>query len=222
RGPLMPFRRLSLAALCLAAGTLLVPPRAGIGQATSVASGADAGSGVVVQPPAARAAATTVIVVRHAEKAAVPGDDPPLSAAGEARARALRDALRGAGVQAAVVTQLQRTRLTAAPLAAALGLAPEVVPVRGDVTAHARAVAARVLERHAGQTVLVVGHSNTVPAIVEALGGDGVGPIDDRSYDDLFIVVRQPDGEAHVVHARYGSPAPAPADDRAMTPPAPR
>lgn len=203
--------RLALAALLLAAAGCTSAPRPAPDSgavATSVASPADA-----------RAAATTVIVVRHAEKAAVPGDDPPLSAAGEARARALREALRDARVQAVLVTQLQRTRLTAAPLTAALGLEPEVVPVRGDVAAHARAVAERVLSNHAGQTVLVVGHSNTVPAIVEALGGGAVDAIDERVYDDLFVVVRPADGAARLVHARYGSPTGAPADGRAMTPP---
>lgn len=205
--------RLALAALLLAApACAAAQPSAGAACAVPVGP-------AVASPAATRAAATTVIVVRHAEKAVVEGDDPPLSAAGEARAAALCGALRGAGVQAVVVTQLQRTRLTAAPLIAALGLEPEVVPVARDVAAHARAVAERVLA-HRGQTVLVVGHSNTVPAIVEALGGGAVGAIDDSVYDDLFVVVRPAEGAAHVVHARYGSATGAPADGRAMTPPA--
>ena len=92
-------------------------------------------------PAAARSTPTTIILVRHAEKAAIPSDDPPLSPAGEARSLALLDALRDAGVQAVVTTQLQRTRLTAAPLARELGLTPEVVPVSGDAATHARQVA---------------------------------------------------------------------------------
>jgi hypothetical protein len=47
-----------------------------------------------------------------------------------------------------------------------------------------------------------------------------VGAIDDSVYDGLFVVVRPAEGAAHVVHARYGSATGAPADGRAMTPPA--
>src|SRR5213078_4827272 len=56
---------------------------------------------------------TTVILVRHAEKAAAPADDPPLTAAGEARAKDLLDAVRDARVTAIVTTQLVRAKSTA-------------------------------------------------------------------------------------------------------------
>jgi phosphohistidine phosphatase SixA len=197
---------------------------------TFAALGAGLAVPLAAQPPAtpaaptARASAatapTTVIVVRHAEKADVPGGDPPLSAAGEARSLALLDALRAAGVQAVVTTQLQRTRLTGAPLARELGIEPEVVPVSGDAAAHARQVAEHVLARHAGRTVLVVGHSNTVPAIVAALGAEPVGAIDESVYDDLFVVVRPAEGPARRLHVRYGSASGAPPTGGPMTPPA--
>ena len=57
--------------------------------------------------------ATTVLLVRHAEKET--GRDPGLTAAGQARARALVEVAKGAGVSAIYHTQLERTRLTAAP-----------------------------------------------------------------------------------------------------------
>jgi phosphohistidine phosphatase SixA len=168
---------------------------------------------------ATAAGATTIILVRHAEKADVPGGDPPLSPAGEARSLALLDALRSAGVQAVVTTQLQRTRLTAAPLARELGLEPEVVPASADVAAHARQVAEHVLARHAGKTVVVVGHSNTVPAIAAALGAGSVGAIDDSTYDDLFIVLKPAEGAARHLHVRYGSASGAAHTGGAMVPP---
>lgn len=169
--------------------------------------------------PAETAGVTTVILVRHAEKADVPGNDPPLSAAGERRSLALVDALRDAGVQAVVTTQLQRTRRTAAPLARLLGLEPEVVAVAGDAATHARQVAEHVLSRHAGRTVLVVGHSNTVPAIVAALGAPAMEPIDERVYDDFVVVLKPAAGPAHRVHVRYGSAEPVAAPARPMAPP---
>src|SRR5688572_14937113 len=81
---------------------------------------------VAVAKETPRAAATTVLLVRHAEKAAQPADDPPLTAEGEARAQALVQVARDAGVTAIVTTQFQRTRLTGAPLAQALGITAEV------------------------------------------------------------------------------------------------
>jgi broad specificity phosphatase PhoE len=155
------------------------------------------------------AAAQTVILVRHAEKATEGGSDPALSAAGEARARALADALRDAGVTAVVTTELKRTQQTAHPLAAARGLTPQVVATRsGDAAAHAGAVAEAV-RRHKQGVVLVVGHSNTVPAIIGALGASRLPPICDAEYANLFIVTLDPAGSARLIRSRYGEPDPA-------------
>jgi phosphohistidine phosphatase SixA len=66
---------------------------------------------------------------------------------------------------------------------------------------HAHEVAARVREHGAG-TVLVVGHSNTVPAIVEALGAPAVGAIADDEYFHLFIVQISPAG-VRLIRSRY-------------------
>jgi broad specificity phosphatase PhoE len=159
---------------------------------------------VAVAKDARRATATTVLLVRHAEKAAEPAADPPLTPDGEARAQALVTVARDAGVTAIVTTQFQRTRLTAAPLAQALGITAEVVNARG--TDHPREVARLVLERHAGETVLVVGHSNTIPDIVAALGAPHPGVIADSTHDNLFIVTVPAEGKARLVRARYGRP----------------
>lgn len=146
-------------------------------------------------------APSVVILVRHAEKAAAPADDPALSEAGLARAQALAASLRDAGVTAIVTTQFKRTRDTAQPLAAARGLQPEVVAAaKGE--AHAQAVAAAV-RRHAGGVVLVVGHSNTVPAIIAALGGPRLPDLCDSAYADLFVLVPGA-AESKLVRSRYG------------------
>src|SRR3954471_23357965 len=108
----------------------------------------------------ASAQATTVILVRHAEKAVEPAADPGLTPEGEARARALLEVARDAGVTDVITTQFARTRATAQPVATALGITPEVVDARGAT--HAQDVA-NAVRRHVGMTVLVVGHSNTVP-----------------------------------------------------------
>ena len=150
-----------------------------------------------------------VLLVRHAEKAQEPAGDPPLTAAGAERARALAEALRDAKVTAIVTTQLRRTRDTAQPLAAALGLTPDVVPVGDeDTEVHARAVATAVL-RHAGGVVLVVGHSDSVPAIIAALGGPRMPEICANLYSNLYALVPGVDGHgARLVHAHYGAADP--------------
>src|SRR3954471_1453477 len=99
-----------------------------------------------------RSGTTTVIVVRHAEKAAEPAADPPLTAEGAARANALVEAVRGMPVTAIVSTDFARTRSTAAPLATRLGLTPELVDARRPD--HARLVAKGILARHRGETVV--------------------------------------------------------------------
>ena len=145
-------------------------------------------------------AQTTVILVRHAEKAAEPAEDPPLTSAGEARARDLWLAVKDAGVSAVITTQYARTRATAAPTATATHLTPEIV--RAGET-HVRDVADAV-RKHVGHTVLVVGHSNTLPAIVEALGAVRPPPICDAEYDNLYVVTFSPDKRATLVRANFG------------------
>jgi broad specificity phosphatase PhoE len=126
-------------------------------------------------------------------------------------------------VAAVIVTPRRRTRDTGAPVAAARGLTPEVVPFGAGPTAldaHARAVA-EAARRYPGRVVLVVGHSNTVPAIVAALGGPRLPDLCDASYATMFVVrpAAAPGTAAPVVRAQYGR-ADAPGAD-ACAPPAP-
>lgn len=145
---------------------------------------------------------TLVILVRHAEKAEGPHDDPGLSEAGQRRAEALAQALSGAGIAHIVTTQWQRTRRTAAPLAAQLGIEPTVVATRKGA-AHAAQVAAAV--RALSGRVLVVGHSNTVPDIAAALAGVApLPPLCETSYSHLFVVHGGP--SAALLRLRYGAP----------------
>jgi len=170
---------------------LWVPSEAWAQQAVS---GAGAGTGTGVT--------TTVVIVRHAEKEDEPRADPPLSAAGEARAVALADALADAGITAILVTPYERTRATARPLASRLGIVPEEVPVGRDVAAHIAAVVEAV-RKHEGGTVLVVGHSNTVPLITEGLQGQAVLPMTEADYDRMYVVTVKADG-GHLIRTHYG------------------
>ncbi|HEX2091094.1 MAG TPA: phosphoglycerate mutase family protein [Longimicrobiaceae bacterium] len=154
--------------------------------------------------PAAQEA-TVVILVRHAEKADTTAD-PRLSERGRERAEALARALAHTRVGAIVVTQYRRTQLTAQPLAQKLGITPDTARAGGN--ANPRTVADRILSRHAGKTVLVVGHSNSVPGIIAALGGPRLPQICDSEYANLFVLVLRPGKEPSLVHSRYGAADP--------------
>ncbi len=162
-------------------------------------------------PPLRAQQVTTVILVRHAERAGEMGNDPGLSPAGEVRARALADALFFTPLTGIVTTQLRRTQLTAAPVARAKGLTPVVVANAGGGTAaHVRAVADTVRARFTGGTVLVVGHSNTVAGILEALGGPKLPDLCDAEFATMFVLTLREGAPPSLVRARYGPEDPAP------------
>jgi phosphohistidine phosphatase SixA len=170
--------------------------------------GAGCAPGVGPAAPAA-VAGTTVIVVRHAERADDGSTrDPQLSEAGERRAAALAAALADAGVGAILVTQYQRTAATAAPLAERLAVPMEVVATGNATDAHIEALHAAVLERRGAGVVLVVGHSNTVPALVRRLSGRPVPDLRDDEYGDMYVILLPAPGTvtgggARVLRARF-------------------
>jgi broad specificity phosphatase PhoE len=148
---------------------------------------------------------TVIVLVRHAEKAAQPANNPPLTEAGAARANALAAALADANIQAIIATPTFRTQSTAKPLAEARGLTIETV-APGPKEVHVKAVAAAALA-HRGQAVLVVGHSNTIPAIILALGGPVLADLCDTQYAMLYTVVI--DGKhVRLIRSTYGTPTP--------------
>lgn len=174
---------------------------------------------VAISTPAAAASeaagATTVYLVRHAEKAPGGGDVPLAEPEGARRARDLATALADAGVSVVIVSDFRRTYDTAAPLAAELGIAADEILRITDPAA----IAGEIRERWAGGTVLVAGHSNTVPQLIELLGGPPLCPdyfepdpsqgclIPDAEYDHLFVL-RLPDtGPPTLLRARYGAPS---------------
>lgn len=150
------------------------------------------------------ALAQTVYLVRHAEKADA-GSDPLLSEAGEARARALANVLSDVDVDLVLTSPLQRTRLTAALSAAAHATTPEVIGFDGGTPAHVAAVVARIRSMSDDDTVLVVGHSNTIPLIARALGYAEAADMPDCEYDRVTMLHLMGDA-AHGMVSRYGAP----------------
>jgi broad specificity phosphatase PhoE len=159
---------------------------------------------IAVVPAAyAQSAPVTVILARHGEKMAQPADNPPLSAEGQIRAEDLWQAVRDAGVTSVYSTPYLRTMGTARVVADALKLPVIETPILGrNVPAYGDSVAARA--KRDGGVILVVGHSNTMGAVIKALGGPDIGAIDDSEYDNLFVVTIQDGKPTRVVRAKYG------------------
>jgi broad specificity phosphatase PhoE len=140
----------------------------------------------------------TVILSRHAEKAATPPKDPPLTEAGRKRADLLASMLADSGVEAIYVTEYQRTQQTAAPLAERVHVKPTVV---SDTHQLVEAIRARK-----NGVVVVVGHSNTLPEIIAALGGPTV-KIADPEYNNLFVLTVG-ESQSSLLRLHYGDSMP--------------
>lgn len=126
-------------------------------------------------------AQSTIFLVRHAEKAQDGGKDPALSQAGVARAEMLRKILSDAGITAIYATEFKRTQQTAAPLAKALGINLTTVPATDKAL-----LVSKLRDRM--ENALVVGHGNTIPDLIKALGLATPINIGENDYDNLFIV----------------------------------
>jgi phosphohistidine phosphatase SixA len=164
---------------------------------------------IVTAAPGLSAQPSMVVLVRHAEKAAVAGNDPPLSDVGTERAAALATALVSSKPSAIIVSSLQRTGLTAQVVAKQAGVTPQVISMEGGSAAHIAAVAKAV--QQAKGVVLVVGHSNTVPAIIKALGGPTLPDICDATYSHFFVFVPARDGHpAALTVSHFGAAEPPP------------
>ena len=127
-------------------------------------------------------AAPVVFIVRHAEKASPGGKDPDLSVQGRKRAEALANILKDSQITAVFVTEFKRTQETAAPTAKAAQVSPIVIPTK-DIGVLVEKL--RTLNGNA----LVVGHGNTIPDLLKALGIATPVSIPEDDYAEIFAVV---------------------------------
>ncbi|MGH8496408.1 MAG: SixA phosphatase family protein [Gammaproteobacteria bacterium] len=151
-------------------------------------------------------ATSTVIIVRHAEKAAKPADDPGLSPAGKLRAQWLADMLEDIdvveGLDAIYVSEARRTRETAMPLANRLDL-----PIHEMPAADVSGLVKRIEDEHKSDIVLIVGHSDTVPALIREFGGSkNVPEIEEHEYSNVYILSMPWSGKTKTLRLKYGNP----------------
>lgn len=149
-------------------------------------------AGCATAPSAPASPVARYVVVRHAEKTDDGTRDPALAPAGRERAQRLAARLREEPLRAVYVTAYRRTLQTGEPAALGHGLAP-VVYDAGRAPAE---FAAQLRRAHRDGAVLVVGHSNTAPAIAAALCACAVEPMAETEYDRRMIVELDAQGRA--------------------------
>ena len=141
---------------------------------------------------------TVFYLLRHAEKDSVGGDDPALLPAGERRAANLAERLGDEPVAAVYATAFRRTEGTARPLAERLSL---------PVTTYDAGQPARLVtewkQQYRGRTIVVVGHSNSTPTLLnELIGENTYPPLSEEEYSMLYRVTIGPSGVATVQEER--------------------
>ena len=139
---------------------------------------------------------TTYYLVRHAEKGS--GSDPSLTEQGVKRANALRDSLKNKGINYIYVTNYLRTQETAAPTASQIGKKSKVLNGK-DTPA-----LVRQLRKHKRGNILVVGHSNTIPVVIDSLMKRPQNIVlGEKDYNDLFVVEIEK-GKSQLRRKKYG------------------
>ncbi len=137
---------------------------------------------------------TLFFVVRHADRV---DNQDALTEAGKARAQQLKSVLGPLRIKTIYSTDFIRTKETVQPLAESLSLAPVLYDKVSDDFLR------KVKSEHLGQSVLIVGHSNTIGKIVMGLGAELEPAIGEKEFDRLFIVAIQ-NGKTAVIPLRYG------------------
>ena len=128
----------------------------------------------------AQQASRTIFLVRHAEAVST-APTAVLTPAGEKRAQCLAHTLADASIKQIYVSDAKRTQATAAPLATQLKLTPTVI-ASNDLSTLVRNLL------YGTGNVLVVGHSNTIPVIIQRLQAGNAAVIGEKEFDKLFVV----------------------------------
>jgi broad specificity phosphatase PhoE len=147
-----------------------------------------------------------IFLVRHGETVAPKGTDlRPLSEAGQRCAVLLATLLKDAGINAIFTSDAERTVKTAEPLAELLRIEPKAL---GQLNTQFKqndidTFAALLRSEHRRDIVLVVGHANSVPALLKALGHPVEVNIPETEFDNLFVLVPKSDGPPTLLRLRY-------------------
>lgn len=136
---------------------------------------------------------TSFILIRHAEKIISSDNDPQLSTKGWKRANALVHIFEAVGIDAIYASPYRRSIDTATPLATAKQL-----EISNYIPSELDSFAQKLLNTHKGETVVIVGHSNTTPQLVNTLSGTDYPDLKETEYDWFYFVEMSPKGIPNV------------------------
>jgi len=140
---------------------------------------------------------TTFILVRHAEKENDGTKDPDLSADGVERARHLASLLKATSVNAIYSTAYKRTQNTVMPLAEANALTLfSYEPMKAEEIE-------KILKKHTGGTIVMAGHSNTIPWTANFLTGSKLENFDESDYSNLLVITITEKGRGKLTWLKY-------------------
>jgi phosphohistidine phosphatase SixA len=153
-----------------------------------------------------------VFVLRHADKRLEPNADD-LTEAGLKRAALLGRMLAESGVSVAFCSTVRRAKRTLEPLKTILGAGLEIrsVAIEGpnQPQKHIDTIVEGVKQLAPDRVAVVVTHSNTAGRIIQGLGGEAFGDIEELVFDRLFVLSREPPAKPKLLRLRYGEPTPA-------------
>jgi phosphohistidine phosphatase SixA len=139
-----------------------------------------------------------IFLIRHAEQVH-DVEDPPLTEDGIGRAKTWATIFRDAGIKMIYTSKKMRTKQTGEIIAQELNIPLQQVP-RRDIDG----LVNQVRKEHAGDLVLIVTHSKTLPKLLQAFAPFGEYPvIKPDDYDNLFIIVPKGKAEPTVMRLRY-------------------
>ena len=132
---------------------------------------------------------TQIYILRHTEKADDVSEDPLLSESGKKRARYWKQVLADIDINQIYTTDLKRNIETAETLAENYHVKPELYyPLSFDII--------QFINEIKGQRVLIIGHSNTIPDMVNRLIGESTyPPMSHTDYDKLFLITINANGD---------------------------
>lgn len=153
----------------------------------------------VVLSQTAKSEITTIILVRHAEKAKSNDNNPNLSEIGQQRAKKLAKTLKNASINTIYATEFARTQETAKPLSEIINIPIKIIEANSTDK-----LVNEIQDKHKGENILVVGHSNTLPSIIEKLGNIKIQDLEENEYDNLFILNISKNDRAKLLNLKYG------------------
>ena len=142
---------------------------------------------------------STFYLVRHAEKEKDGSRNPSLTATGKERAQQLANILTKINISNVYATDFNRTQQTANPTAQSKGLSVEKYN-----PSDANLLANELIQNHKNQNVLIVGHSNSTPTLINALANsDELAKIDESDYGNFYVVQIRSRGDVVVQSFRF-------------------